>query len=117
MNLGKFVNKTERGLQKKWKPIEGCLIKGVRIDLIEYEWIFREVSDQEKERDNLKTDQFNIIVLPERKDEVLLDKLYKYIRAVKVRRLYNLNHKQILLPFNLESQEPKKKQKIMKVIF
>ena len=40
MNLGKFYNKGEHSLKRKWSPIERALRRGEEYKLLKYNWIF-----------------------------------------------------------------------------
>jgi hypothetical protein len=104
MNLGKFYNKAEHSIKRKWKPIEKALEKGKEYKLLEYQWIFRDPTDNEKKLDNLSINLFGVI------DNVAMntpldDKYYKYIEKVRILRAYNLSAPQINLPFELEDDE------------
>lgn len=112
MNLGKFYNKTERDTKRKWKPIEKALLQAKNLGLINFEWKFREITDNEKIKDDIETNLFHEIAQAEYNEEKkLLDKYYKYIEKIIIQRNYNLNDKEISLPFNLEEQEAKKETK------
>lgn len=112
MNLGKFYNKAERNTQRKWKPIEKALLQAKELGLINFEWSFRELSQNEIKKDDIETNLFHEISnIQYNEDGKLLDKYYKYIEKVKVKRNYALNEKEVLLPFELEKEEPKKETK------
>ena len=111
MNLGKFYNKEERNLQKKWKPIEKALMEGKKVDLIDYIWVFKHKNEiPEKDRNNFEFNLLEEISNPKyKKTGQLEDRYYKYIESVRIRRLYDLDSS-IKLPFNIEDKEPKKEK-------
>ena len=112
MNLGKFYNKAERNMQRKWKPIEKALLRAKELELVSFEWQFREINDTDIQKDSIKTNLFHEIAEIEYNEEgKLLDKYYKYIKTVKIKRIYVLNEKDLTLPFELEKEEPKKDSK------
>jgi hypothetical protein len=112
MNLGKFYNKAERNMQRKWKPIEKALLRAKELELVNFEWKFREINNTDIQKDNIKTNLFHEICEVEYNEEgKLLDKYYKYIHAVQIKRTYVLNEKDLTLPFALEKEEPKKDSK------
>ena len=118
MNLGKFLNKGERALNRKWKPIEKGLLEAKKLGLIEFQWNFRRTEETERKKDNLNVDLFGDIMGVEYDDKNRLKgKFYKYIETVTVKRLYNLKKEQMKLPFSLEKEEPKREQKEMKAEF
>ena len=118
MNLGKFLNKGERALNRKWKPIEKGLLEAKKLGLIEFQWNFRRTEETERKKDNLNVDLFGDIMGVEYDDKNRLKgKFYKYIETVTVKRLYNLKKEQMKLHFSLEKEEPKREQKEMKAEF
>ena len=118
MNLGKFLNKSERDTKRKWRPIEKALMWGKKLDLIEFRWKFKETEPQNITKDNINTNLFGEIEGKyNNNDNTLNEKYYKYIESVIVKRIYNLNDGQITLPFALEQEEPKKDKKEMKATF
>ena len=103
MNLGKFYNKNERALNRKWKPIEKALIEAQKLKLIHFEWIFKEVSATEKIK--FETNLFGEIARAEYNDNgTLKEEYYKHIAKVKITRIYELNAPSIKLPFDLENK-------------
>ena len=112
MNLGKFLNQSDRNIKRKWKPIEKALLLAKELDLIEFQWKFRTITENKKLKDNIITSLFNEIDHTIYTNNNTLDeKYYKYIESVIIKRTYQLNNQQITLPFILETQEPKKKKK------
>lgn len=113
MNLGKFFNKEEHSIKKKWKPIEKALLRGKKLNLIDFQLQFRQITESEKQQDGIATNLFmEITQVPYNADGTLKDEFYKYIKTVKIRRMYNLNAPKIDLPFTLEDEEPiKQKEK------
>lgn len=110
MNLGKFFNKRERSMMRKWQPIEKALIRAKQANLIDYRFIFREVSKNEIKKDNLIVNTLNEIEIPEFDEEngVLKTKFYKYIHSVSITRIYDLQAPIMELPYELEKTEPTK---------
>lgn len=107
MNLGKFFNKAEHSTKRKWKPIEKALLQAKALDLVDFQWQFREITQAEIKQDNLTTNLFSEISdIEYNENKTLKEIFYKYIKKVKIRRMYNLNAPQIELPFNLEDEEP-----------
>ena len=118
MNLGKFLNKGERALNRKWKPIERALIYAKDLGLISFSWKFRKAKATERKKDSLNVDLFGYIGLADYDDSGKINnKYYKYIEKVLVTRLYNLRADHIKLPFNLEKEEPKRPKKEVKATF
>ena len=112
MNLGKFLNQSDRNIKRKWKPIEKALLLAKELDLIEFQWKFRTITENKKLKDNIITSLFNEIDHTIYTNNNILDeKYYKYIESVIIKRTYQLNNQQITLPFILETQEPKKEKK------
>ena len=113
MNLGRFLNRRDRNLKKKWKPIEKALLHGKHIGLIDFSWYFKEPSESEKKL-------FTITLFGEISEGkydangVLEEIYYKYIREVRIKRLYDLGNT-INLPFSIEKTIPKKDSKGIKL--
>ncbi len=114
MNLGKFYNKSEESVKRKWKPIEKALQSAKEYKLISYTWYFREPTKHEISHDELKVDLFGSITLFNQNNQIE-DKYYKYIEKVEVMRAYHLSHTNLSLPFELEKEEPIKKQARMEI--
>jgi hypothetical protein len=110
MNLGKFYNKSEVSLKRKWQPIEKALNKGHLFKLLSYQWIFRDPSPHEIIRDDLKVDLFRSIDQSFIKTP-LEEKYYKYIDKVRILRAYHLASPKLNLPFDLENEEAVKSSK------
>lgn len=109
MNLGRFLNRNDRNIKKKWKPIEKALLHGKKIGLIDFHWTFKEPIISEKHL-------FSISLFGEiseakyDKEDHLLEHYYRYIENVQIKRLYDLNRR-INLPFDIEKIAPKKEAK------
>ena len=109
MNLGRFLNRNDRNIKKKWKPVEKALLHGKKIGLIDFSWTFKEPVHSEKHLFNISL--FGEIIEPKYdKDGCLLEHYYRYIATVKIKRLYDLNRR-INLPFDIEKVTPKKEAK------
>jgi hypothetical protein len=117
MNLGKFLNKSERDTKRKWKPIEKALMWAKELGLIDFKWNFRELTENEKHADNISTNLFAEIEINYQDYKTLNNEYYKYLESVTIHRNYNLNSEQITLPFTLEQEEPKKEKGSMRVQF
>jgi hypothetical protein len=117
MNLGKFLNKAERDTKRKWKPIEKALLQAKGLGLIEFKWNFKELTENERNTNSIKTNLFGEIEIADENSQTLPKDYYKHIESVTIRRIYNLNSEQIALPFTLEEQEPKREKKGMKAEF
>ena len=112
LNLGKFLNRDDRNLRKKWKPVEKALLHGKKIGLIDFTWSFKEPLDSEKNLFNLTL--FGEIAEGEYNKDGTLDQIYyKHIREVQIKRLYSLGNS-ITLPFSIEKIVPKKESKGIK---
>ena len=117
MNLGKFFNKAERDTKRKWKPIEKALVRAKELGLIDFKWHFRELTENEKNTDNIRTNLFGEIEINYEGYKTLNNEYYKYIESVTIHRNYNLNSEQIALPFALEQEKPKKERGKMRAEF
>lgn len=84
MNLGKFHNKKERNIKRKWKPIIKALEAGQQANLIDFHFTLKETGEQK-------------IKIQETE--------YKAIEKVIITRLYALNAPQLQLPFQIEEKE------------
>lgn len=116
MNIGKFFNKSERNLKRKWKPIEKALLKARELNLFDFEWIFKPLPEHEK--GNYSTNLFGEIQDPAyNEDGTLLEDYYKHIASVSVHRVYNLNAPSLSLPVDLEKVPPKREKRGIKAQF
>ena len=88
MNLGKFYNKGENSVKRKWKPIIKALEAGKQANLIDYHFIIKETEEQKQQ---------------------IKEEDYKTIEKIIITRFYPLNAPQLKLPFEIEEKEPSKK--------
>ena len=116
MNLGKFYNKHDRHITRKWKIIEKALIEAKKLRLIDYKWNFIKPTLQNLQEDNLTLNLFDEII---EKNEIdtLDDNYYKYIDNVTILRTYNLGDHDIHIPFELENEKATREQKGIKATF
>lgn len=106
------MKREDRNIKKKWKPIESALLQAKKIGLIDFIWFFKNPLESEKNLFYLTL--FGEISKGEyNEDGALFEKYYKYIKEVRIKRLYTLG-KSINLPFQIEKVAPKKETKGIK---
>ena len=88
MNLGKFYNKNENSIKRKWKPIIKALEAGKQANLIDFQFIIKETEEQKQQ---------------------IIETEYKTIEKVIITRSYPLNAPQLQLPFQIEQKEANNK--------
>ena len=116
MNLGKFFNKSDRNLQRKWKPIEKALLQAKKLNLFDFEWVFN--TPPNKNKDQFSVNLFDEISNPKySQDNTLQDEYYKHIKYVIIKRIYNLSNQPVDLPVKLEKIDPKREKKGIKAQF
>ncbi len=77
--------------KRMWQRIESGLIEAKKQNLLKYKWIFRSVTKNEIEKDNLIVDKNNeIIELALKKNHTLENKYCKYIEKVEIERVYKV---------------------------